>query len=389
MIRDLRAITVASFLAMLFLGVGTSLVGSAARDIGLTATQIGLLLTIQNVGVGIAVVIAGALSDTQPKSRILFYGSVLTAGSFLMFYAAPAFWFNLVVMVIMGAGIGAYEGAADAMLFDLHEKRASFFININHLFVTLGSGAIALYLIFLELRWREAVIQAGLVVAALAVVFALIRLPAKHRSQASLDQKLRAIARSRFIAALFLTAVLVIGVELSTIGVLSTFLAELRGYKIMPAKLGLVVFLAGVACGRLLVGYLARPERLHRMLLVLLAFSTVTFALLFLVPLGQLTLPAAFLAGLSLSAQFPLILTYAGLHFRDMTGTVLGAVKIALPVGGILLPLLLSALTSAASLQTALAMLPVSLLLALAVFALGGGMPSTAALTHSTERLAE
>lgn len=389
MIQNPRTITGASFLAMLFLGVGTSLVGSAARDIGLTATQIGLLLTIQNIGVGIAVVTAGALSDTQPKSRILFYGSVLTAGSFLAFYAAPAFWFNLVVMVIMGAGIGAYEGAADALLFDLHEQRASFFININHLFVTLGSGTIALYLIFLELRWREAVIQAGLVVAALAVVFALIRLPLKHTNQASLGEKLRAISRSRFIAILFFTAVLVIGVELSTIGILSTFLAELRGYATMTAKLGLVVFLAGVACGRLLVGYLVRPEWLHRMLLGLLALSTVTFALLLLVPLGQLTLPAAFLAGLSLSAQFPLILTYAGLHFRDMTGTVLGAIKIALPIGGILLPLLLSALTSAASLHIALALIPVSLLLALAVFALGGGLPSTTALTHPTERIAE
>jgi len=388
LIRNHRVITGASFLAMLFLGVGTSLVGSAARDIGLTAAQIGLLLTIQNIGVGVAVVIAGALSDTQPKSRILFYGSVLTAGSFLMFYAAPAFWFNLVVMVIMGVGIGAYEGAADALLFDLYEKRASLFININHLFVTLGSGAIALYLIFLELRWRDAVIQAGLVVAALAVVFALIRLPPKHTSQASLGQKLHVITRSRFIAALFFTAVLVIGVELSTIGVLSTFLAELRGFTAMPAKLGLVVFLAGVACGRLLVGYLARPERLHRMLLVLLGLSTVTFALLFLVPLGRLTLPAAFVAGLSLSAQFPLILTYAGLHFRDMTGTVLGAVKIALPTGGILLPLLLSVLTSAVSLHAALVLLPVSLLLALVVFTLAGETPPSAVPNHETSRIA-
>ncbi len=368
---------------MLFLGVGTSLVGAAARDIGLTATQIGLLLTLQNIGVAFAVVVAGALSDTQPKSRILFYGSVLTAGSFLAFYAAPAFWFNLVVMVVMGGGIGAYEGAADALLFDLHEKRASFFININHLFVTLGSGLIALYLIFLDLRWREAVVQAGIAVAVLAVIFALIRLPAGRSSQATLGEKLHVIARSRFIAVLFLTAVLVIGVELSTIGILSTFLAELRGYAALPAKLGLVVFLAGVASGRLLVGYLARPERLRRMLLTLLGLSAVTFALLLLVPLGQLTLPLGFLAGLSLSAQFPLILTYAGLQFRDMTGTVLGAVKIALPVGGILLPLLLSALTSAASLSVALTLLPISLLLAFAVFALAGGMPPTAELDPS------
>lgn len=381
MIRNHKIITASSFVAMFFLGVGTALVGAAARDIGLTVTQIGLLLTVQNIGLAVAVAIAGALSDTQPKSRILFYGSVLTAASFLAFYAIPAFWFNLLVMALMGAGIGAYEGAADAMLFDLHEQRASFFVNINHLFVTLGAGLIALYLIFLQVRWRGAVLQAGLVVAALAVIFALIRLPAGRTGQATLGEKLRAIGRSRLIAVLFCTALLVVGVELSSIGILSTFLAELRGFAALPAKLGLVILLAGVASGRLLVGYLARPDRLRRMILLLLGLSAATFALLFLAQLGPLTLPVTFLAGVTLSAQFPLILTYAGLKYRDMTGAVLGAVKIAIPLGGIVAPALLSAIASATSFATALILLPACLLLAFLLFALAGETPRSAAFS--------
>jgi fucose permease len=371
-IRNPRVITGASFLSMFFLGVGGALVGAAARDIGLSPTQIGLMLAAQSAGLGIAVIIAGALSDTQPKPRILFYGSLLSAASFLAFYAVPGFWFNLAVMLLLGTGTGAYEGAADAMLFDLHEKRAGLFININHLFVTLGGGVIALYLIFLQVGWRTAVIQAGLVVAVLAAVFALIRLPVTRGDQATLGQKLRVVVRSRLIAVLFVTAVLAVGVETSSIGIMSTFLAELRGFATLPAKLGLVVFLAGVASGRFLVGYLAKPERLRRLILTLLSVSAVTFSLLFMVDLGPLVLPVAFLAGLSLSAQLPLILTYAGLQFRGMTGTVLGAVKIAIPIGGILMPALISAVTSAASFGVAVLLIPASLLPALALFALGG-----------------
>ena len=379
MIRSVRTITAASYLAMLFLGVGNSLVGSAARDIGLSATQIGIMLAIQSVGLTITVVLAGALSDTHSKARILFLGSLLLGGSFMAFYLFPGFWPNLVVMALIGAGGGAYEGVTDAMLFDLHEARAGFHININHLFVTLGSATIALYLLFLQVRWRAAVVQSGLVVLALAVIFALVILPAARRGQARLGLKLRAIARSRLIAVLFLCAILSVGVELTTMGILSTFLAELRGYATLTAKLGLVVFLAGVAGGRLLIGTLVPPHRVFRSILILFALSSATFALLFLVDLGPLTLPAAFLAGVTLSSQLPLILTYAGSSFREMTGTVLGAVKVGIPIGGILVPLLISAMTSTASFGIALAILPAGMLVGLLLLMLAGREASPAA----------
>ena len=146
-----------------------------------------MLLAAQNIGFAVAVAIAGALSDTLPKPRILLVGSVLLAGGLLAFYVVPLFWVNLIVAVLIGMGIGTYEGATDAMLFDLHATRAGPYVNINHLCVTVG-GADALYVIFLDLRWRGAVAQAGLAVAAMGVVFALIRLPVRG-GQATLRQK--------------------------------------------------------------------------------------------------------------------------------------------------------------------------------------------------------
>ena len=123
---------------MLFLGVGYSLVGAAARNIGLAPAQIGLLLAAQNIGFAVAVAIAGALSDTLPKPRILLVGSVLLAGGLLAFYVVPVFWVNLIVAMLIGMGIGTYEGATDAMLFDLHASTAGPYVNVNHLCVTVG-----------------------------------------------------------------------------------------------------------------------------------------------------------------------------------------------------------------------------------------------------------
>jgi MFS family permease len=136
------------------------------------------------MGFGVAVAVTGALSDTQPKARLLFYGSLILGLSFMAFYARPGFAYNLAVMALIGAGIGSYEGVTDALLFDLHTSRAGLFININHLFVTLGSGLIAVYLIFLSAQWRAATVQAGAAVLALAVVFALLRSSACPRHSA-------------------------------------------------------------------------------------------------------------------------------------------------------------------------------------------------------------
>src|SRR4030043_122156 len=74
------------------------------------------------------------------------------AVSFLTFYLSDAYWINLVIMLFIGVGIGTYEGVTDAMLLDIHTKRVGLHININHLFVTLGSALIAIYLIFLEMN---------------------------------------------------------------------------------------------------------------------------------------------------------------------------------------------------------------------------------------------
>ena len=369
MIHNRKFITSSSFLAMLFLGVGYSLVGAAARNIGLTPAQIGLLLAAQNVGFGVAVAIAGALSDTQPKPRILLIGSILLAAGLLGFYVVPTFWVNLLVATLIGLGIGAYEGATDAMLFDLHATRAGPYVNINHLCVTLGGALIALYVIFLDLLWRSAVVQAGLAVAVMAVVFALTRLPVKG-GQAKLQAKIRIITSSRVVAVLFCCSLLTIGTSAATTGMLSTFLAEQRGATPMAAKLGLVIFMAGVAAGRIMIGAIARPSHLYRLLVVLYALSAGTFALLFLVDLGPLTLPAVFLAGLTLSAQFPFMLTYAGLAYPAMTGTVLGAIKIAIPLGGIVTPLLIAAITNRASFGAALLVIPLGLLAGLLMIVL-------------------
>ena len=92
---------------MFFLGVGAAIIGAAARNIGLTPFQIGLLIAVQNLGFMLSVIITGALSDTYEKPKLLFFGSLILAVSYFTFYLHNSFILNLFIMFFIGAGIGS------------------------------------------------------------------------------------------------------------------------------------------------------------------------------------------------------------------------------------------------------------------------------------------
>ena len=85
------------------------------------------------------------------------------------------------------------------------------------------------------------------------------------------------------------------------------------------------------------------------------------------IDLGQWIYLGPFLAGLGLSALFPLMITLAGMAYPQMAGTVIGSIKVAIPVGGILIPLIMSLLARVTTFQISLLVFPLALFLAFSV----------------------
>jgi MFS family permease len=371
MIKSTKALTASAFIAMFFLGVSASLIGATARSIGLTPFQIGLLIAGQNLGFILSVSISGYLSDIYEKPRILMVGSLILGFSFILFYATDPFWINFAIMFFIGVGTGTYEGVSDTMLLDIYPKRQNFYINVNHFFVTFGAIVIAVYLMFLQLNWRISTIQSGFLVLLLALFFGLAKLAnTRARTEGYLEQ-LKILTRERTVVVLFILTALVIGVELGSIGIMTTFLTELRGFSQFTANVGLVIFLVGIATGRLVVGLFANERQLVQYILVLLTMSFVCFTTLFFLALnGLLIYINIFLAGVALSALTPLIITLGGLLYREIAGTVLGTIKMAMPVGGIAIAVLMSIIARQVSLQASLLVFPGTFLVALLILAL-------------------
>ena len=358
MLRNRGLLTSVVFLSMFFLGVGITIIGAAARNIGLSPSQIGLLIAVQNLGFMSALMIFGPLADTHDKTKILFIGSLLLALSFFTFYLKDVFSLNLMVMLLMGMGIGTYEGVTDPLLLDIHREKEGLFISINHFFVTLGCLMITVYLLFLQINWRQAINQAAIAVLLLAFFFALSSSKSEKKTVEPFFTRLRFLMRQKAILVLFFATVCASGLEMCLIGMMTTFLMELRNHSQVTSKVGLILFLSGIGLGRLLVGFFARRERILELIMLLFGLSTVFLSGLLFVQMRSLTYGLIVLAGAAISALFPLLITYGGILYEKIPGMVLAVIKLALPMGGILLPLGLSFISRHASLETSLWMFP-------------------------------
>jgi MFS family permease len=359
-IQNRGVLTGASFTSMFFLGVATAIIGAASGNMGLSPYQTGILITVQNLGFILSVVAAGSLADTRDKAKLLGLGSLILAASFFLFYLWKHYGLNLLIMFFIGIGIGTYEGAADAMLLGIHRERKGLFISVNHFFVTFGCLAITLYLVFLRMDdWRRSLIQSAVVVLALAVLFLFSRARTGGTGTESLAKRLAFLRTQGVLAVFFAAGVMGVGIELGLTGLIPGFLSELRGYEPVAAKLGLALFLGGIAAGRVILGILSARGRILGLMVVLFGAAAVLSGLLFFIPLPPPWVSVLLvLVGATVSSLLPLIITLTGLLFPAMSGTALGIVKLAIPVGGIVVPLVISVIARSFSFQAALALFP-------------------------------
>jgi len=373
MIRHRGVLTASSYLSMFFLGVGTAVIGAASGNIGLTPYQTGLLISVQNVGFFVSVLASGALADSSDKARLMSAGSFLLAVSFFLYYRWPAYSVNLLIMLFIGAGIGSYEGVADAMLLGIHDRRQGLHISVNHFFVTFGALGITLYPIFLQMDWRRSMVQSAAVVCALAVLFLFSQAGKGSGGGLTIRQRAKFLSTQGVLAVFILFAIFGVGIELGLTGLLPGFLRDLRGYSLVQSNLGLVIFLGGIAAGRMLLGLLTNRVPLLLMIRWLFAAATIFSFVLFFVPLPPAgTIVALALTGAGISSLLPLLITLTGMMYRDMSGMALGIVKLAVPLGGIMVPFIVSILSRWGSFQLALGIFPLLAAAGFLVLAAGG-----------------
>jgi predicted MFS family arabinose efflux permease len=245
------------------------------------------------------------------------------------------------------------------MLLDLHEKRQQFHVSVNHFFVTLGALVITLYLVFLQMSWRRAIVQSAAIVLIMAVFFAFARSTTGRHGAGRVRERIAFLKTQGLIAGLSVAAIVFAGLESGLTGLLTAFLLELRQYDQVSSKLGLILFLAGIAAGRALLGLISGKRRILDMIILLIAGSAVFSAVLFFVRMPPAAVSVVlFILGVTISVLLPLLITLTGFLYADMSGTAIGLVKLGIPIGGVLIPIALSMVSRYSSFRLSLLVFP-------------------------------
>ena len=150
---------------------------------------------------------------------------------------------------------------------------------------------------------------------------------------------------------------------------LVSFLKEARSFSILLASVGLALFSAGMAAGRLGSGWMAARWKNTRVILILLCLLNLDLLLLMSFSGKGLILILCFMAGFGCSGLFPCLLALGGICFPHWAGTAMGLLGTAAGIGSTLVSWWMSAASQGAGLDTGFFMSLLTALIALTLMA--------------------
>jgi len=309
-----------------------------AKDLGLTYSQIGLLVAMRQGMSTIVNLPAGMIVDTIGKRNLLMGLALLWAAvPYLLIAATSNYWVILISMVVVGVGVFLWHPAAITSISELYPQQRGYGLALHELGASLGDALAPLAAGFLlaYLSWRQ-VLTAN-VVLGLAVVVVIVQVLAHLRRQrsemAAKGRSMRAYVagiRALLGNANLLMLALVSGIRSLSQNGLSTFLPLYLIYDLkLPASLAGVYLALVQASGMVatpIAGTLSDrvgPKRIATVGMLSTSVIVLVFAALDLGPAFVVVLA---LMGFFLYSMRPAIFRWAiGVVPREYEGTAVGA----------------------------------------------------------------
>ncbi len=300
--RDVRAIGLIGFghfLSHFYMFGLAPLLPLFHRDLGVSYTELGIILTAYNVAIAALQTPMGVLVDRFGARRVLIAGMFLTAAAFALAGFATSYWELVFLFLLSGAGNSVFHPADYVILTaSVDESRHGRAYSMHSFGGSLGTaaGPVAMALLLTQTDWRSALIVAGVVGVALSFVFIFsgdtLREDAKTKKKADAATPLRSMI-NRAVILLFLFYMLTSACNIALTGFSAVVLPRLYGVSIEEASYMLSALLFSTAAGTLFGGWLADRTKRHDRILVL-AFGLYAI-LLFIV--GTARIPVAAVIG--------------------------------------------------------------------------------------------
>ena len=269
------------------------------ESLGVTYTELGLLMAVFFAGSGLFQIVAGFVVDRIGAHVVLPAGMALLAGSILLMGFAPSLWMLYVLALLGGIGNSVYHPADYAVLTGrISSARMARAYSVHTVMGTLGWAAAPVSMTFLAhvFDWRMALAIGGAMGLACAAVTALDKadlvLPhlKKHREKTQ-DRSSLQLFLSAGILMAFVYFTLLSTAFTGVQNYLPTLLPQVQGVSLQLATTVTTFYLITYAIGSLAGGWLADRVASHNKLI---GFGLVPMMTLVLA-MGYLAMPAPLL----------------------------------------------------------------------------------------------
>ena len=346
------------------LAVGQAIcLSQIAADLGMQhEAEKGFFLSISYWGLALMTPASAWLGVRLGLRLLLVSSAVLQISGLQLIAATDQAGTALAGGLLAGMGRGMVTAPLSALLCAIYPEGRTWVTSLLHSFFHIGmtlSALLVLLLLQLDVGWRSIFQLLGAVVVSYGAVALFVRLPAASMSE-DRGTDLRELAREPAFWLLLGSIFFCGATELGASSWMPYFLSEAAGAGQAVGALGLLLFGATMAVGRLTVAALV--QRLGPRILLTAGGLLCVVSL----PLAALPVSAGFsifwvtVMGLGVSGIFPCILGAAGDRFPQGTASLYATVLSAALLGCVVGPWTMGLVADAAGLRTAVAGLAVA-----------------------------
>jgi fucose permease len=294
---------------------------------------------------------------------------------------APSYPLLLAAMFVVGLGCGCLDLILTPVVVSLYPDRKSVVLNWLHAFYSIG-GIITIlvcgYAIARGWGWRGVVAGFSLLPFVTGLGLSLSTLPPMVREEARRQKAGDLVKKPVFI--LLCLGLLLAGIPEIGINVWLPAYSELElKLPAWQANLGLILFTAAMAAGRLLNGWLSHRVNVRHLMLAGCLVNTVFYLTASLSPSPVFAWVSCIVIGLGVSCLWPGMLSLTSERFPRAGASVYAVLSAVANIGGILTPWGIGLGGDAFGLRPALAMVsvfPVLLIVLLSLLARSAPKPA-------------
>jgi len=324
---------------MLLFGITLIVLGSIAPGLKekllLDEIESGTLFSILPFGILVGSLIFGPVADKYGYKIIMIVSCLMLSSGFEGIAFTRSHGFLKAFIFLTGISGGVINGATNALVSDISDNDK--IANISLLGVFFGIGALGMPMVLgmlgEKVSFEQIVASVGIISFAVAILFALIRLPLPKVTGKIEAQKIISFLRDEVLLLIAFFLFFQSSFEGLMNNWTTSYLLDHVGVSRGPALYGLSLFVAGMVIMRLITGTILRNIPVRRILIASLVFVFLGLASIKSGISSVVALTGFMLTGAGLAVGFPIMLGFVGDRYASISGTAFSFVLTIALVG--------------------------------------------------------